>query len=96
MVDITFLEVHLDSANLTANAPFSGSTDAESEGDGGREPEVELEVEDGSGGGATLLAAVVGLVFLVVVGFLVRRYLRGGEHGELAEGGVDEFVESEA
>lgn len=95
MVEITFLEVHLDSANLTANAPFSSKSNEPEDADE-REPGVELEVEDGSGGGGTLLAAVVGLVFLVVVGFLVRRYLRGGELGEIAEGGVDEFAESEA
>lgn len=84
MVDITFLEVHLDDSTLTANAPFS-STGGESEEETEAEAEVEVEVEEGEGGGSsTLLAAIVGLVFLVVVGFLVRRYLRGGQLDERA------------
>ena len=69
MVEFTFLEVHLEESDFTANAPYSyGEKDVEA----GEGPPPESD-ESRKG---TALAAVVGLVFLAVVAFLAkRRYL---------------------
>ena len=89
MVQITFLEVHLDDASFSAAAPFSGSTaeDATSATDGetntGDETDdaAALGTED-SGPPKKAVAAIAGLVGLVVIAALVR-YLRGGDEPDV-------------
>ena len=72
MVEFTFLEIHLEEADFTANAPYSyGEKDVEA----GEGPPPESD-ESRKG---TALAAVVGLVFLAVVAVLARRRYLDGE-----------------
>ncbi len=68
MVDVTLFEVHLDDSSFTANAPFS-SSESDEETNERREPD-----DSGTSKGA-LVAAVVGLAFLVVGAALVKRRL---------------------
>jgi len=79
MVELTFLEIHLEDSDFTANAPYGyGEKDVEA----GDEPPS--EPDDTSRKGAAV-AAVVGVVFLAVVAYLVKqRYLEGDE-GEFNE-----------
>lgn len=74
MVDITFLEVHLDDSTLTANAPSSSD-----------KKEIEASTEPPTAESSpktTLIAALVGLVFLAAVAFLVRKKFLAGETDE--------------
>jgi len=85
MVEFTLFEVHLDGAQLTANAPFSSANpeDAEdadwtelepgTDGDGG---------EDGDGGGPNPLAVVFAVVTAVVLAVVIRKVLGGDESPE--------------
>jgi hypothetical protein len=77
-MEVTLFKIDLQGANLTANAPFSGG-----DGDGDA---TELEAGDvsiesmGSGRGKGKLAgaSVIGLLFLVAVGAVLRK-LRGSD-----------------
>lgn len=73
MVDVTLLEVNLDGSTLTANTPFSGSSNP----DEGSATVGGVENESGGGRG-TLLAAIVGLVFVLVIAAVAKRKLGGG------------------
>ena len=79
MAKFTLLEIHVDDSDFeaTANAPYATG---EKEVEAGGEPP---EPAGGSRKGAAL-AALVGLVFLVVVAYLVRSRV-------LADDGDDEF-----
>ena len=79
MVDITLLELHLDDSNLTANAPFSSGRKQVEAGEG------PPEQPESSGSKGPLVATLVGLVFLVVVGYLVRSKVLGGDETEEEE-----------
>lgn len=75
MAKFTFLEVHLDGADISGSLATGGE---------GTETEVVAseEGEEGEGGSAgTVVAALVGLVFLVTVAYVARKYL-GGEGAE--------------
>jgi hypothetical protein len=67
MVDITFLEIHVEDASFTATK--------ESEGADAVEFEAADEVEEPGGGPGlgALFAVLVGLVFLVAVGYVAKR-----------------------
>ena len=72
MAEFTFLELHLEDSNLTANAPYSrGETGAGSDG----EPTVDSA---GSRKG-TVFALLVGLGFSIAVAYLVRKKLSKGD-----------------
>lgn len=73
MTEFTFLKIEVDDSSFTTNTPSSGhDADGETDVTVGED----TREEDSSGPGkAGLLAAVVGLVFLVGVGVLLRRYL---------------------
>jgi hypothetical protein len=87
MVEITFLEIHLDDSEFTANAsaPFGpGEKEVEAGGD-------PPDHEDASRAGAAL-AAVVGLVFVLAVAYVAkRRFLDGGDETPLDEEFDEEF-----
>jgi hypothetical protein len=68
MAEFTFLKLQFDDASFAANAPFSASGEAEVEtGEGDEE-------DDGS---LSVLPLVLGLVFLVVVAVVVKKFLGG-------------------
>lgn len=74
MAKFTFLEVHLDGAELTANAPGSGVGSD-------REPDIsvgEVGDEEASSGRGRWFAALFGLVFLIAVAVLVKKKAGGG------------------
>ncbi|MFC7141958.1 hypothetical protein ACFQMA_19235 [Halosimplex aquaticum] len=73
MVDITLLEVHLDGAEFTANAPGSGVRS----GDTDERDESGLGGGSGPDGGSNPLPTLIAFVGLVAVVVLVRRILRG-------------------
>lgn len=77
MVEFTFLEVHFEESDVTANAPYSyGEKDVEA--DDGPPPEPA-----GSSRKGAAIAAIVGLVFLAVVAFVAkRRYLDEGDEDD--------------
>jgi len=88
MVDLTILEVHLDGAEFTANAPFSDETESTSGGSTGGVfgTEDESEMEDGeSGGGAGPLSVVFAFVGLIVLTVVLRRVLGGSGEPVLDE-----------
>ena len=88
MVDLTILEVHLDGAELTANAPFSDKAKSTSSGSAGgvfgNDEESEIEAE-GSSGGASPLVSVVAFLGLVVLTVVMRRVLDGSSEPVLDE-----------
>lgn len=66
MVELTFLEVHLDDSSLTANAPYShGEKDVVA----GDEPPEEA----GGSKKGSALAAIVGLAFLAAVAYVAKK-----------------------
>jgi len=76
-MEITLLKLNLDGSSFIANAPFSGEEADESEAS------TELEVgedrreddESNGRGAAPFVAAVIGLLFLLGVAVVARRYL---------------------
>jgi hypothetical protein len=86
MVEFTFLEIHLDDSEFTANAsaPFGPGEKAVEAGGEAPDP------EDGSRGGAAV-GAVIGLVFLVVVAYLAKRRFLDDEPASLEGEFDDEF-----
>lgn len=71
MAEFTFLEIHFDEADLTANAPYSyGETDVV--------PDDEPVADTGSRSG-TVFALLVGLFFLTAIAYLVRNRLLGDD-----------------
>lgn len=66
MAKFTLLELHLDESPLTANAPYSFG---EKEIGAGDEPSE----EDGESKKGAVFAALIGLVFLAVVAYVVKR-----------------------
>jgi hypothetical protein len=68
MVELTFLEVHFEDADLTANAPYSS-------GDADGVPDQNPRSRKG-----TVLALLVGLAFSIAVAYLVRKKVFGGEN----------------
>ncbi|WP_459191402.1 hypothetical protein [Halosimplex sp. J119] len=74
MVEITFLEVHLDGAEFTANAPGSGGFSDE---DGATDETGLGSGESDTGGGSSPLPSLLAFVGLVVAVVVVRRLLGG-------------------
>ena len=80
MAKFTILELHLDDASFSASAPFSGGKEVEA---------ADQPAAEESGGKGKLVAALVGLVFLVAVSYVVRTKVLGGDgEGQLA---IDEI-----
>lgn len=69
MVDVTLLELHLEDASFSANAPFSRESDEGSES----ATEVPLGEEGGGGGPSMLLLAVMALGLVGALGWWLRR-----------------------
>ena len=99
MADFTLLEIDVDVESVTAKAhayaPFAKAVhEAGADENTERGSGVAVDVEGSSGGGskAKLVAAVVGLVFLVGAAVFLRRYLTEGDdtgHVETAEVTID-------
>ena len=74
MVDVTLLELHLEDASFTANAPFSSEDDeASTGGDSGGATEVPVGEDESSGGPSKLLLAVMGAGLVGALGWWLRR-----------------------
>ena len=74
MVDITFIELHVEDGSFSANLPFGSPTEEEGEqGDDDQEAATAAEEEGGSGRGMALL----GVLVLLVVGTAAVKYLTG-------------------
>jgi hypothetical protein len=92
MVDLTLLRIDVDVESITADAkayaPFSKSVDGNPPDDGdGVDGSGGATVEVERGGGTSrvkvgLAAALVGLVFLLVAGLVLRRYVTEGDEAE--------------
>ncbi|WP_276260773.1 hypothetical protein [Haloglomus litoreum] len=78
MVDITFLEVHVQDASFTKGDARDADEDVAFEA-----AEENVQPESGSGSTGAVVAALVGLVFLAVVAYLVKtRFLSDEEEEE--------------
>lgn len=84
MVEFTLLEIDVDVDSVTARAyaPFARSIGTDEGTEGGTGVEVETGRSGGGRAKAGLAAALVGLVFLLVAAFLLRRYLSEGDEEE--------------
>ncbi|MFB6206248.1 MAG: hypothetical protein ABEJ05_06970 [Haloglomus sp.] len=97
MVDITFLEIHVEDPSASASLLGDGR-DADDDVSFEAADEARPPERGGSSKGA-VLAAIVGLVFLVVVAYLVKtRFLSDEEDGGVGgirdgdrDGGGGEF-----
>lgn len=87
-MDLTILEVHLDDASFSANAPFAGQEEA---GDAEPEPTADAGSAEGSRSVAPL---VVGLVVLAAAALAARRLMGGDSDG--IESVADAESEAEA
>lgn len=77
MAHFTLLELHLDEAQVTANAPFSGEESSKDSGKSIRErvsPKSEAEATDSSSA-ASPVGILLGVVALVGVAAVVRHFL---------------------
>lgn len=74
-MELTLLEVHLDDASFTANAPFSDDSSAE---EAESAAEATASTDDEGRAATDLIPFVLGLGALVGIAYLVRR-LRGGD-----------------
>lgn len=98
MADFTLLEIDVDVESVTAKAhayaPFAKALHEAADENTERGSGVAVDVEGSSGGRskAKLVAAVVGLVFLVGAAVFLRRYLTEDDdtgHVETAEVAID-------
>lgn len=74
MVELTLLELHIKDANLSANTPFRYG---EKEVRASEEPPADSDSHRGA-----VIALVVGLVFSMILAYLVRKRLRDDEDTE--------------
>jgi hypothetical protein len=80
MAEFTFLKLQFDDASFAANAPFSASDDAEVE------TGEDADDEDSRG----VLPILLGLVFLVVVAVVVKKFLGGDAEPPAVDVGTDD------
>jgi hypothetical protein len=88
MAKFTLLEVHLEDATFTANAPYSGESGEAAESE---DEDDENEPAGGSGGPGKGLVALLALVALLVLAYLGSRRLGGEDVPDVA---VEEEFES--
>ena len=81
MAEFTFLKLQFDDASFSANAPFSASGEAEVETG---------EEDDDDGESRRILPLLVGLVFLVVLAVVVKKFLGGSSDPPGIDIGADE------
>ncbi|MFB6224513.1 MAG: hypothetical protein ABEH86_12685 [Haloarcula sp.] len=81
MAEFTLLELHLDGAEFTANAPFSSADDeSESTSRWSRRSETTSETDDDSSSSSKWgLLAVLGIGALAVGAVAVSRFLGGSD-----------------
>jgi len=80
MVNITFLEVHLDDAQFESTAPLAGEVTHGGSPDESEDEETGAGFPGESGGGPTVAPLVLGLVFLVALAAVARK-LKGRKKG---------------
>ena len=80
MAEFTFLKLQVDDASFAANAPFGGSG----------EEGVEVEEGDKDDDSGSLLPFIIGLVFLVVVAVVVKKFLGESSEPPAVDVDVDE------
>jgi hypothetical protein len=83
MAKFTFLEINLDGAQLTANAPFSDGSE-HPDAIPGDADEGAATADDDSSGTRPWLAAFIGLLFLVVVAVLAKKRFGGANESGVA------------
>lgn len=84
-MNVTLLEVHLDDATFSANAPFAGT---ESSDTADRDDD---ERPDQPSGSPSVVGAVVGLLALALLALAARKLLRR----DRGSTGIDQAPESE-
>jgi len=80
MVNITFLEVHLDDAQFESKAPLAGEVTHGESQEEAPEQETSATLPGESGGGPKVAPLVLGLVFLVALAAVARK-LKGRKKG---------------
>lgn len=73
MVDITFIELHVEDGSFSANLPFGSTAEEEEQ----REDEEEAATADDEEGGSGKGMALLGVLALLVVGTAAVKYLTG-------------------
>lgn len=81
MAKFTLLEVHLEDASFTANAPYSGASGEEADSDGTADEDADgAAAADGdSGGRGKVLVGLVVVVAILALAYLGSRRLGGDE-----------------
>ena len=89
MAKFTLLEVHLEDASFTANAPYSGEGSEGSESDSEDEEEG-AAADSGSGGPGRALVGLLVVVAILALAYLGSRRLGGDDVPDVA---VEEELE---
>jgi hypothetical protein len=79
MAKFTLLEVHLEDASFTANAPYSGASGEEAVEEGDETDEDAAAGADDSGGPGKALVGLLVVVAILALAYLGSRRLGGGE-----------------
>jgi hypothetical protein len=80
MAKFTLLEVHLEDATFTANAPYSGASGEEAADEAGDEDTDDAAAgADDSGGAGKALVGLLVVVAILALAYLGSRRLGGGE-----------------
>ena len=79
MAKFTLLEVHLDGADIRANAPFSSATPEDIESGSDLESTDEDDSTESSGGPPTGALLVVGLALVAVTAIALKKVLGGSD-----------------
>ncbi|QLH75777.1 hypothetical protein HZS55_17850 [Halosimplex rubrum] len=93
MAKFTLLEVHLDGAEFTANAPYSSESDEDTDGLGGLpfgEDESDQATETTDDGGANPFAIVLTFAGMILGVVALRRILGGSGEPVLDEPATEE------
>jgi hypothetical protein len=79
MAKFTLLEVHLEDASFTANAPYSGASGDEAVEESDETDEDAAAAADDSGGPGKALVGLLVVVAILALVYLGSRRLGGGE-----------------
>lgn len=79
MVNITFIELHLEEGSLSANLPFSGLSDSEPTDEAAEEADADEETATDENSGGNKGLALLGVFVFLVIATAVVKYLAGGD-----------------